>query len=371
MVPDTPVGRGPVVEFEHPGVGRIELHGEFEDEYIFGLIRQERKFYESELLWLLERMDIRGGLAVDAGAHIGNHTVFFAKVLGLETLSIEPRPESAALLRTNVEANDLDDLVTVVQAVLGSEPGRAHLEQAIEQNTGSVVAHDDQEGEAQVVRLDDLVDQRVVVLKIDVEGAEPAVLAGARSLLDDHRPLVCVEAHNGEALEAIDDILAPLDYQPIAIAGRSDNYVFAASSPNASVDFEIARARAAVLMDRRRDQVIRTAVRDLKAQLSGVRAQTNRLDALDKRFDAVTRDLGEVQEAVVSRARERIELLELEVAERDRRIARWKKEYRRVTNSRALRSSNRLRSFLAKVGLATKIRILTPEEIEDSIDGHT
>jgi FkbM family methyltransferase len=59
----------------------------------------------------------------------------------------------------------------------------------------------DPRGTVPLVPLDSLVNGRVDVLKIDVEGMEMAVLAGAASLIAKHRPTVY--------LEVLDEAVAP------------------------------------------------------------------------------------------------------------------------------------------------------------------
>lgn len=360
----------PFVEFVHPGVGRIELHGEFDDEYVFSLIRSERGFYESELLWLLERLGIQNGLAIDVGAHIGNHTVFFAKVMDLKTISIEPRLKSVEILRRNIAANTVEDLVTVVNGALGAKPGKAHLEQMVEGNTGSVTTRRDPSGPVAITRLDDLVEEPVKLIKIDVEGDELAVLQGARRLLGKYRPLIVIEAHSGHALDEIEAALAPLSYRPIAIAGRSDNYLFASASSDAPVGFEEIQARSTLLMARRRDQLVRTAVRDLSGQVRSAGLRPGRLDDFEKRLAAIEHALAGVADDLQTLATTTRQLAEVEkqLANTGRRLGRWQQEYRRLSRSRGLRAIHRMRSVLARTGLITESRILTPDEIEASVE---
>ncbi|MGB8663637.1 MAG: FkbM family methyltransferase, partial [Serratia inhibens] len=349
------------------------------DEYVFALILKERQFYESDVLRLLERLGPREGLAVDAGAHIGNHTVFFAKVLGLKTIAIEPRPESVAVLERNLEANGLGDSVTVIQTVLAAEAGRANLVQKVAGNTGTVMATPAGDGSMMMSRLDDIVESRVSLLKIDVEGDEPAVLDGARGILGEFRPVVCVEAHTGAALDEIFGILMPFDYRPIAIEGRSDNYVFASGSTAAPVPFESARTRSSLYVDRRRDQVVRTAVRDLSSQVRSLGLQFGKLDGIQERLDATEQTLARLMDDLgvlsgriddlTSRVASLVESLKGDLTEKDRRLARWQYEYRRATRSRGLRLIQRVRALFARVGLVEGISVLSPEEIEASWDG--
>ncbi len=62
----------------------------------------------------------------------------------------------------------------------------------------------DAAGPIEVVRLDDLPDLVPSLVKIDVEGMELAVLAGAAETLKRHRPLIFVEVANGNVAKFLD-----------------------------------------------------------------------------------------------------------------------------------------------------------------------
>src|SRR5690606_30551618 len=129
-------------------------------------------FYEVELLdKIREIVADREGLFVDVGANLGNHTVYFAQVLGREVVAVEPEPMNASLLRDNVALNSLEDRVEIHNRAAMSEPGFVVLEQAIEGNRGTFSAKEAAEG-IEAVTLDSLVgDEQVALIKIDVEGA--------------------------------------------------------------------------------------------------------------------------------------------------------------------------------------------------------
>lgn len=60
----------------------------------------------------------------------------------------------------------------------------------------------------------------MAVIKIDVEGMEDRVLAGARRIMLDDQPLVYVEAHNTARLRDIRRVLDPIGYH---LTGRVFN----------------------------------------------------------------------------------------------------------------------------------------------------
>src|SRR5690606_21717953 len=75
---------------------------------------------------------------VDVGANIGNHTLFFAKVMGQRVYSFEPFPENLRLLKKNIALNGLEKLVRVVGKAAGATAGEGNLEVPSENNLGMV-----------------------------------------------------------------------------------------------------------------------------------------------------------------------------------------------------------------------------------------
>src|SRR4051795_6599922 len=70
-------------------------------------IEKSGTYYEHELLHAISTLP-RGGTFVDAGAHYGNHSVFFGLECGADRIvSIEPNPTTYAGLVRNLEKNRL------------------------------------------------------------------------------------------------------------------------------------------------------------------------------------------------------------------------------------------------------------------------
>lgn len=143
--------------------------------------------------WIAEQLAASPpGLFVDAGANIGWHALHAAGSPNVETVvAFEPDLFNAHLLERNVAANGLDKVI-VVAAALGERRGTLRLHRYKASNFGrhSAVA-DHARGSAQVPLVDldgalsdlSLAERPVSVLKIDVEGYEPAVIAGAARTL--------------------------------------------------------------------------------------------------------------------------------------------------------------------------------------------
>lgn len=119
-------------------------------------------------------------LFVDVGANIGSYTVLASGVCGARSIAVEPDPGTIKALRRNVEANGIGERVRIVEAALGATPGVARF--TVGQDTMNHVADDADLNVREVYlrTLDDVIgDDRPTLLKMDVEGFEPQVIAGA------------------------------------------------------------------------------------------------------------------------------------------------------------------------------------------------
>lgn len=143
--------------------------------------------------FLLKQLLLPGMTVVDVGANIGYYLLLFQQAIGPRgrVVCIEPSVENLPELRRNMELNRFDN-VALHAVALGDHEGETGLRSGI--NSGVVEAHS---GTYQVPlrRLDRLIDEPVDFLKIDVEGYEGQVLAGAEQLLERHKPTIFLELH--------------------------------------------------------------------------------------------------------------------------------------------------------------------------------
>ena len=119
---------------------------------------------------------------VDCGANLGMSILFFKRLYpGCRVLAFEPDPGIFSLLQRNVELNGFEGVVLVNKALSNkegvvqfySDPGGPGT------GLGSLVSKRSSSLSIDVpsVRLSDYIDEPVDLLKIDVEGAEPQVIA--------------------------------------------------------------------------------------------------------------------------------------------------------------------------------------------------
>lgn len=189
----------------------IEISG-FAGDHIFRAIETSGTFYEVDLLDYIRRCGSRLGLqdrvTVDAGANIGNHSVFFANFVSSTVISVEPNPQTFAVLSSNLDR--LNASCLPFMRALGSAESYGtilHHDEDSDLNVGMAQVKVDGIGSVPIGTLDALVEEAEVVgeqrgvgrrkvglIKIDVEGAELSVLQGASKTLVGDQPELIIEA---------------------------------------------------------------------------------------------------------------------------------------------------------------------------------
>ncbi len=176
-------------------------------------------FYEQEMLEYIASLKPRGTI-IDVGANIGNHTVFFGLFTVCEqVVAIEPYHPNFELLMLNITDNHLqnkvgagDGFVRAFHCAAGFARSKVSMQNHDPHNMGNTSVIDGED--IDVRRLDDIipVGDRVSVIKIDVQGWEPQVLAGATRLLSQYHPTLFIEAETPQALESLHEVLHPFGY---------------------------------------------------------------------------------------------------------------------------------------------------------------
>ena len=150
--------------------------------------------YEPEVLRAFADLVRPGMVVYDVGANVGLFTLV-AAARGARVHAFEPAPRNLHFLTAHLSRNGLADVVSVVEGAAGRASGTARfrsestgLEGAIDPN-GTL--------EVSVVALDEYPGPDPQVLKIDVEGGEADVLAGAARMIARSRPTIFLELHPG------------------------------------------------------------------------------------------------------------------------------------------------------------------------------
>jgi FkbM family methyltransferase len=184
------------------------LHPHF-GEFDFEPLYREELSYERGVFELLAGKIHEYDAVVEVGANVGVYTLFFSSILAQKNprakiFAFEPSREAYARLRENLAANGADN-VSAFNCAVGSHSGfakfyepKAHLTNG-SFHEGFARRFTDDVEENLVVTVDGamvrgLVDHAErILLKIDVEGAEAAVLESLAPLLDERSPDLVVE----------------------------------------------------------------------------------------------------------------------------------------------------------------------------------
>lgn len=125
-----------------------------------------------------------GDLFADIGANVGSYTVLAAGVCGARVVAAEPDSISCAALSKNIAVNRLGARVSVEAVALGAAVGELAFTRG--QDTTNHVVGPSDEGHQKVRQTTaDLLfaHETPLAMKLDVEGYEAAVLAGASATL--------------------------------------------------------------------------------------------------------------------------------------------------------------------------------------------
>jgi len=184
---------------------------------------------------------VREGMTVlDIGAHVGFFALAAARRVGPagHVVAFEPAPETVAVLAEHVRLNELQDRVEISRAVVSDRVGEVafyafgdSMANSVSRANVEVLSPQTLDGPAtQVtvpsVTLDAFCRERGLrpdVIKIDVEGAECAVLAGAGEVMATARPVIMCEVHPaqleqcGASVDALLELIGRAGYDGVTV----------------------------------------------------------------------------------------------------------------------------------------------------------
>lgn len=178
--------------------------------FVLNLLRLRRKYYGD------------GVVAIDCGANLGMHTVEWAKLMPTwgHVWAFEAQEKIFYALAGNVIVNNCLN-VTAKHAAVGAQNGHIDIpepnylvpssfgsfELKKRQQTefiGQEVDYDAPTKRVDLLALDSLPIERVDFIKIDVEGMEEEVLAGAENLIKQHHPMMSIEVIKSDQVRLVD-----------------------------------------------------------------------------------------------------------------------------------------------------------------------
>jgi FkbM family methyltransferase len=141
------------------------LHEHSEMGFILHFLRQEDRF-------------------MDIGANSGVYSVLAAGGCGARGIAIEPVPSTFERLTRQLWVNHLETLVSALNMGVAEKSGTLYFTTA--HDTGNRIVGSDWQGPKSllpVTTIDELAQEIPTIIKIDVEGHDPAVLSGGKKTL--------------------------------------------------------------------------------------------------------------------------------------------------------------------------------------------
>lgn len=160
--------------------------------------------WEPEVVRSIQKHVKPKGRVLDIGAQSGFYSLLLSRLVGSEGMvfAFEPLPANFRILEENVRLNNIRN-VTIRPEAVSEQSGKIRFEFPHEEPSlvaGPIIEGDDL-GTFQVpsVSVDDFVRETghsIQFIKMDVEGAETAVLRGAVQSLKDFHPPMIIELHS-------------------------------------------------------------------------------------------------------------------------------------------------------------------------------
>jgi FkbM family methyltransferase len=156
-------------------------------------VLKKNQIWEPLINQLIKKYVKAGSSVIDAGAHIGIHTLTLSKATGSEgsVYAFEPQMKLFTELAMNLRVNRCNNVIAY-RAALGNLSGKVRMQNSPKGHEGAteIGSGGDQ---ASMITIDELELADVSLLKIDVEYFENKVLEGALKTIEKSRPVILLE----------------------------------------------------------------------------------------------------------------------------------------------------------------------------------
>lgn len=183
---------------------------------------QVRGSIDPSMEWVIRRYARQGTVAVDIGANLGLLSLVMADQVGREgeVYAIEPNTNLHSYVKTLLHLNDIEN-VKLIDCACSNEKGTVRMDLDESDHTRSRIS-DSGEYEIRTLPLDLILaknEKPVSFVKVDVEGHEPKVLAGAIDTLKAKKPTLVFETgfHSQSDIYVINDLLKDVQYDVVGV----------------------------------------------------------------------------------------------------------------------------------------------------------
>lgn len=196
-----------IFSFDHIGLS-LNLEGRYENSPL--LLVEE--FIEKKLA------NSRDKIALDIGANIGNHSIFFAKKFK-QVYAFEPNPITFEVLKINsAYAAEHKNVIPVNFGLSDTEDSLPfYINPSNIGGSGIIEGNNPHINDSIVIdvktldKFNELKDVSVALIKIDVEGHELNVLKGAKATISREMPAILFEQGAAEIIDGSSPVIEYLD----------------------------------------------------------------------------------------------------------------------------------------------------------------
>jgi len=189
------------------------------DKYIGQSLEKYGEYCEFEVD-IFKQLCKPGDIVIDAGANAGAHTLVLSQLVGPQgrVYAFEPQRIIFQLLCANMALNSITN-VECFHAGIADENGYIRLPDIrydVPGNFGAleIEKYDMSGTKVPLVKLDDFLEiNQLKFIKIDVEGMENKVLAGAKNLITKYQPTLYVENNRPEKSKELLELIWSYGYK--------------------------------------------------------------------------------------------------------------------------------------------------------------
>ncbi len=161
------------------------------------------RIWEKKLNNILNNYIKDDWVVVDVGAYIGSHTLTMSG-LAKQVYSFEPQPLIYQCLSNTLKKKEIDNVV-LFNLAASNKKGESRIytnNDGMSSLQGIRDAKFNMNLPCDLNKLDNIIDQKIHLIKIDVEGHEWEVIDGATKLIKTHKPIIILETFRNKKNKA-------------------------------------------------------------------------------------------------------------------------------------------------------------------------
>ena len=182
--------------------------------------------WEQKIVNIFKKNINKNDVVVDIGSYIGLHTIGMS-TLAKKVISFEPQPLISACVRKTLNAKEIKN-VEHYNIALGNHTGWTYIETNGDGDASIKGIREkkifNKSLRCKIDKLDNIIKEKVSLIKIDVEGYEWLVLSGAILTIQLYKPIIILETRRSKKnMKQLEEFCEVMEYSSSYIS--SDNFL--------------------------------------------------------------------------------------------------------------------------------------------------